>query len=451
MLSALIKTENDISNVLKIVSSARGGKQFHMVPSPGGTAPAFPSVTEKTLIHYGGGGDESTMGGETTKGSFVERRCFGCNGPHPWSKKENGAYVVCCPNANKPGVRKQDTAQIKDFQSRRGRKHSKGAKRRNLNMVNWEDIPSKHHKVLLQQHHSGSVVTTDGGSVASSITGATGTHTSGHRLGNVTLYQDVVVLAGTSLNPPIPIAIHSPMAHITLRTGTSDKENDCPNLRCVFDTGAALSTANFHFMEAVVRQYPHILKRIYLPAEYFSIVLLGIVTSANDKPITMELSVRFKVHLPYLTKDGSKTSLLIATGPDVTMNLILGLLFIKATGMIGDFVNNVCQAKHLLCNLFPIDFKHATKSIPVFTDASAPCNVADSQNTLHVLAALRKFFPPKFNIIISTDMDAISAKAKPNPVIVGFLRRLLTPLHHPMPMIISIRFWGTYGICECHL
>jgi hypothetical protein len=165
-------------------------------------------------------------------------------------------------------------------------------------------------------------------------------------------------------------------------------------------------------MEAVVCQYPHILKRIYLPAEYASIVLLGIVTSANDKPIMTELSVGFDVHLPYLTKDGSETSLLVALGPDVAVNLILGLPFIKATGMIGDFVDNVCQAKHLLCNLFPINFKCATKPIPVFMDASAPCNIANSQDTLHVLAALRKFFPPKSNIIISMDTDAISAKAK---------------------------------------
>jgi hypothetical protein len=93
MLSALIKTENNISNVLEIVSSAHGGEQFHMVLSPGGTAPTFPSVAKKTLICYGGDGDESTKGGETTKGSFVERRCFGCSDPHPWSKKENLAFL----------------------------------------------------------------------------------------------------------------------------------------------------------------------------------------------------------------------------------------------------------------------------------------------------------------------------------------------------------------------
>ena len=62
------------------------------------------------------------------------------------------------------------------------------------------------------------------------------------------------------------------MAHITLQTGTAHEEKVCPNLQCVFNTGAALSTANFHFMDAVVRQYPHILKRIYMPAEYAAIV-----------------------------------------------------------------------------------------------------------------------------------------------------------------------------------
>jgi hypothetical protein len=103
-----------------------------------------------------------------------------------------------------------------------------------------------------------------------------------------------------------------------------------------------MSGANFHFMEAVVCQYPHILKQIYMPAEYAAIVLSRIVTTSNAEPITTELTVGFEIHLPYLTKDGSETSLLVAAGPNVAVNLILGLPFIKATGMIGNFVNNVC-------------------------------------------------------------------------------------------------------------
>jgi hypothetical protein len=130
-----------------------------------------------------------------------------------------------------------------------------------------------------------------------------------------------------------------------------------------------------------------------MPAEYAAIVLSGIVTSSNDEPFTTELPVGFEIHLPYLTKDGNETSLLVATGPEFAVNLILGLPFIKATGMIGDFVDNVCQAKHLLCKLFPINFKRASKSIPVFTAAHAPCNVGDIQVATHVLAVLWNLFP----------------------------------------------------------
>ena len=388
MLTALIKTKASVDNILQVVGVARGGKQF-LAGTAQESGLSLASVAGQTLKRYSGG-DDSTKG---SKGSgFVEGKCWGCGMPHPWSKKEKGKYMVTCPNADKPGIRAHAATQIKDFQERRGRKTAKGTKRKNVNTLNWDDIPKERRAVLLQQHHSGSVVTTDGGSVASSITGVTTPVRPGTR-SSVTLHQDVVVLTGTSSLPPIPVAIHSPMAHITLQPGTVAEERDCPNLRCVFNTGAALSTANFHFMEAVVRQFPHILKRIYMPAEYAAIVLSRIVNSSNDEPITTELPVGFEIHLPYLTKDGSETSLLVAAGPDVAVNLILGLPFIKATGMIGDFVDNVCQAKHLMCETFPIDFKHALKSIPVFTAAPAPCNIGDTRDVPHVLAALRTLFP----------------------------------------------------------
>ena len=83
----------------------------------------------------------------------------------------------------------------------------------------------------------------------------------------------------------------------------------------MLNSDASLSTANFHYMEAVVRQYPHILKVVYLPEDYALIVLSGIVTSSDAAPITTELSVRFEIHLPYLTKDGNETSLLVAALP----------------------------------------------------------------------------------------------------------------------------------------
>ncbi len=85
----------------------------------------------------------------------------------------------------------------------------------------------------------------------------------------------------------------------------------------------------------------------------------------DDKQIvTTDLSVAFQFHLPYLTRDGSRTSIIIATGPQVSVNAIIGLPFIKATSMIVDTVDNVIKAKHLVCEPFPIEFFRSTKYVP---------------------------------------------------------------------------------------
>jgi hypothetical protein len=280
---------------------------------------------------------------------------------------------------------------IQRMQARKKRNARNNKKRKNLNTVNWEDIPASRRAVLSIQHQESlaKAVPSGASSTASSITAASSPGLI--RRSNITLHQDVVVMSTQSSKPQIPIAIHSPMPHLTLQTGASNEEKDCPGLRCMIDTGASLSTANFHYMEAVVRQYPQILKAIYLPEDYAAIVLSGIVTSSAATPITTELSVGFEIHLPYVTKDGNETSLLVAAGPDVAVNLILGLPFIKATGMIVDFINNVCDAKHLVCDPFPIDFCRATKSIPAVGVQDATPHSVEIQEVLRALASIKAF------------------------------------------------------------
>jgi hypothetical protein len=98
MLNALIKAENDLSNIRDIVCvEQRGGKQFHLSQGQ-----AHASVAKKTIQQYGGGE-------ASTRPTYEPRSpdCFGCGGPHPWSKLTNGKYVVICPCANKPGVREK--------------------------------------------------------------------------------------------------------------------------------------------------------------------------------------------------------------------------------------------------------------------------------------------------------------------------------------------------------
>jgi hypothetical protein len=68
------------------------------------------------------------------------------------------------------------------------------------------------------------------------------------------------------------------------------------------------------------------------------------------------LEVGFQFHLPYKTKEGDDLSLMIATGPNVSVNTILGLPFMLGTGMILDLVDNLAECKHLDCPLFPVDF-----------------------------------------------------------------------------------------------
>ena len=128
--------------------------------------------------------------------------------------------------------------------------------------------------------------------------------------------------------------------HILLQFGTEMGCSNCPVVRCVLDTAAALSTGNFHFVTAIAKQYPHCIAKIFVPQDYNPIVLSGIVQRGGES-ITTELTVGFQFHLPYVTRDGDTTSLLIATGPHVTVNMIVGLPFIQATHAVIDLSDNV--------------------------------------------------------------------------------------------------------------
>ena len=137
----------------------------------------------------------------------------------------------------------------------------------------------------------------------------------------------------------------------------------------MLDTAAALCTGNYHFFAAIAKRYPHChcVVKIYLPEDYSPIILSGIFQD-NAHSVTTDLSVAFQFHLPYLTKDGSPTSFVVATGPQVSVNTVLGLPLITATGMIINYINNGVEAKHLDCPPFKIGFRRATKHIPAIDD-----------------------------------------------------------------------------------
>jgi hypothetical protein len=56
---------------------------------------------------------------------------------------------------------------------------------------------------------------------------------------------------------------------------------------------------------------------------------------------------------------------MIATGPNVSVNTIIGLPFMQGTGMILDLVDNLAECKHLDCPPFPIEFRRTSNHVPV--------------------------------------------------------------------------------------
>jgi hypothetical protein len=124
MLKALIRAEADVSNILEVVGAdKRAGEQFHATPT---VVSSLPSVAERTIKSYTPG-----ICGGTTPGDKADANlsCFGCGGPHHWSKKMHGKWVILCPHKDQPGVMDRAKLAIAQFQSRRKRKTRESQKR----------------------------------------------------------------------------------------------------------------------------------------------------------------------------------------------------------------------------------------------------------------------------------------------------------------------------------
>ena len=173
---------------------------------------------------------------------------------------------------------------------------------------------------------------------------------------------EAVVLSNSSKDT-LPVPIHTSLPHIRLQLGASDSDADAPQLSCVVDTAAALTTGNSHFLFKVAKTFPGCVSAVYTSENYNPIQLSGVV-QRNGAAVTAELSVAFVFHLPYFTTDGQPAQLMVAAGPHVTVNLILGMPFISAAKMVLDFSDNVVESRALDCPPFPIESKKAQLALP---------------------------------------------------------------------------------------
>jgi hypothetical protein len=115
----------------------------------------------------------------------------------------------------------------------------------------------------------------------------------------------------------LPVQIQAAFPHITLQLGSVFGCINCPAIRCVVDTAAALTTGNLHFFTAIAKAYPHTVAAVHRETDYSPITLSGIIQQGG-KSVSTKLTVGFQFHFPYLTREGNPTHLSVACGPNVT-------------------------------------------------------------------------------------------------------------------------------------
>jgi hypothetical protein len=168
----------------------------------------------------------------------------------------------------------------------------------------------------------------------------------------------------------LPITVEPNLPHIALPIGHIDAKRSMAIL-VAYDTCAAINCGNLLHHLPIMEKCPEAVKSVtYAKDEYSPIVLSGIVTDDGDnstKP-TATLPVVVEYHLPFLTKEGYKTSIKIALGNDVSVNTILGLPTIRPAKMSLDLSDNVVESGVLDTEPFTVLFRPTSVSIPDFSN-----------------------------------------------------------------------------------
>jgi hypothetical protein len=188
MLKAAQQVEDNFTSTQRIARNAIGLSQAFSTnaQATGSTqALALPSQAETTLSWY------SSWGGRPTESEAGQARgqqrpltCYGCGGAHPWSKYQQGSYVIICPNQKNPGIKENATRALERMRKNKSRQYQLNKKPKNINTVNFGDLPEAARARIQGQVHQ--YEAGGGTSMASSpSTLSTSTPTSRERSGGI--------------------------------------------------------------------------------------------------------------------------------------------------------------------------------------------------------------------------------------------------------------------------
>ena len=376
MLVAAQRAEDQRESIASISQSTYSTQAY--LTQAHQSASGFPSQAEATMNKY----------------KPKELKCFGCDGPHSWStKKDDGTYVVSCPNAKNPGVQERATAELAAMRERikarrKSQRAKKGEKKRAASATTYASLSDEDKKRIKEECTS---------SLSSPPSG-------GPKLFIIDVQRDNVQCLTTG--PPLlpmPIAISNDLPHTQFQLGPTLDDPGSPLVRVAIDTCAGVSTGCVMYLLALAKSYPHCLHRVYGPKEYAKITLSGIVTD-DSHPVSTALDTTFEFHLPYKTKDGEACCLQVAAGTNVAVNIIIGLPFLRKMKGVIDLCNDVLECNVLDHPPFTLEYRRTSNHIPL-ADAMPQVNTSTSTNVSEIIRELdnlEQYFSDK---LTSPDKD----------------------------------------------
>ena len=155
--------------------------------------------------------------------------------------------------------------------------------------------------------------------------------------------------------------------------GPKEEGPPCPGIGVTVDSCATFNTMHFDFAKYTAKTWPHCISVVYTGSQYNSIFLYGIV-QVNDEVVSTFLPVAFKFITHYMTRDGRNITVIFACGPNVAVNAIIGLPFLKSTGSIMDMHDNILGMTKVKEHPFPIDFRVPCTTTPISCTHTATVN-----------------------------------------------------------------------------
>jgi hypothetical protein len=183
---------------------------------------------------------------------------------------------------------------------------------------------------------------------------------------------DAICLSSlTDSKPIIPIPIDVNLPHMALTIGQSLTGPQF-TLSLAYDTCIALCVGYLAFHLAVAEKLPQLVKSlIWAKDEYSPLIVSGIVSDeASEKSLkpTSTLPAVIEYHMPYLTREGDRTSLKISLGKGVSINTNIGMSMIRPAELSLDLMDDVMEPGVLDTIPFPINYKPTIRLMPDFSN-----------------------------------------------------------------------------------